>query len=107
MLNALTSFLLAASGTAVAQSPQSHKACPDAPQTIVVIGDRVADLRRRLAACLPRHCPPNEDIDATTALAELLFDNGEYRDARTVLLASIGRNRRDAAHYPEPVSDLY
>jgi thioredoxin-like negative regulator of GroEL len=107
MLNALSSFLLAASGTAVAQPQQAQQPPPGTPQTIVVIGDRVADLRRRLAACLARHCPPNEDIDATTALAELLFDNGEYRDARTVLLASIGRNRRQAEHYPEPVSDLY
>jgi hypothetical protein len=107
MLNALSSFLLAASGTAVVQPQQPQQPPPGTPQTIVVVGDRVADLRRRLAACLARHCPPNEDIDATTALAELLFENGEYRDARSVLLASLGRNRRQAAHYPEPVSELY
>jgi hypothetical protein len=107
MLDALSSFLLiAASGNAAAQ-PQPPQAQANTPQTIVVTGDRIADFRRRLAACLARHCPPNEDIDATTALAELLFENGEYRDARTALLASIGRNRREAAHFPEPVSELY
>jgi hypothetical protein len=110
MLSALSSFLLAAlSGTAMAQpragpAPQAQQG---APQTIVVTGERVADFRNRLAACLARHCPPNEDIDATTALAEVLFVDGEYREARTVLLASIGRNRHHAAQYPEPVSDLY
>lgn len=109
MLDAISAFLLAISGsTAAVQPPQPQQpAQPGAPQTIVVVGDRLADLRRRLAACLARHCPPNEDIDATTALAELLFENGAYRDARTALLASIGRNRREAANYPEPVSDLY
>jgi hypothetical protein len=108
MLTAFSSFLLfSVSGTAHALPQQPQAAPVGPPQTIVVVGDRIADLRRRLAACLARHCPPNEDIDATTALAELLFDNGEYRDARSLLLASIGRNRRQAAHYPEPVSDLY
>ena len=107
MLNALSSFLIAASGTAVAQPQQAQQPPPGPQQNIVVIGDRLADLRARLAACLARHCPPNEDIDATTALAEALFVNGDYRGARSALLASIGRNRREAARYPEPVSELY
>jgi hypothetical protein len=106
MLNAFSSLLLSVSGTAMPQA-QPQQPPPAPPQTIVVVGDRIADLRRRLAACLARHCPPNEDIDATTALAEALFVNGEYRDARSALLASIGRNRREAARYPEPVSELY
>ncbi|WP_395613384.1 hypothetical protein [Allosphingosinicella sp.] len=115
MRTALFSFLLAAgSGTAMAQAPQSSPVTGQEirspfgiQQTIVVTGDRMADYRRRLAECLARHCPPNEDIDATTALAGALFVAGEYREARTLLLASIGRNRREAEHYPVPVSDLY
>ncbi len=110
MLSAFSSYLLAAaSSTAMAQPPsaQAPQAQAGSPQTIVVTGERIADFRNRLAACLARNCPPNEDIDATTALAEILFDNGEYREARSVLLASIGRNSRHAEQYPEPVSDLY
>jgi hypothetical protein len=45
--------------------------------------------------------------DATLALAEALFVDGEYHDARTALLQSLSRNRREARHYPEPVSDLF
>jgi hypothetical protein len=109
MLDALSSFLLsAASGTvAVQPQPPSPPRQTSGPQTIVVVGERLRDLRAQLAACLARHCPPNEDIDATTALAQALFVANEYREARTVLLASIGRNRREAEHYPVPVSELY
>ena len=109
MLKAISSILLAAIGTAGSAQPQSQPQSPPAAgsgQHVVVVGDRDA-YRRRLAECLARRCPPNEDIDATTALAEVLFDEGEYREARTVLRASIGRNRDEAARYPEPVSDLY
>jgi len=109
MLKAISSILLAAIGTAGSAQPQSQPQSPPTAgpeQHVVVVGDRDA-YRRRLAECLARRCPPNEDIDATTALAEVLFDEGEYREARTVLRASIGRNRDEAARYPEPVSDLY
>jgi len=76
-------------------------------QNVVVTGTRLQDYRDRLAACLARNCPPDEDIDATTALAEALFVAGEYREARAALRRSIGRNHDEAARYPEPVSDLY
>lgn len=76
-------------------------------QNVVVTGTRIQDFRDRLAACLARNCPVNEDVDATLALAEVLFIAGEYRDARTAIRSSIGRNRRHASGFPEPVSDLY
>jgi hypothetical protein len=107
MLDAISFFLLAAASGSTNVQPPQQQAPVGPPQTVVVTGDRIADFRRRLAECLARHCAPNEDIDATTALAEALFVAGDYRGARTTLLASIGRNRREAAHYPEPVSDLY
>ena len=77
-------------------------------QNITVTGVRIQDYRDRLAACLARNCPVNEDVDATLALAEALFLNGEYREARERRRASLGRNR-DARprSFPEPVSDLY
>ncbi|MEA3031409.1 MAG: hypothetical protein QOG13_2734 [Sphingomonadales bacterium] len=79
----------------------------DAQPTIVVTGPRMQEFRDRLAACLARHCPVNEDVDATLALAEALFLNGDYAAARTTVRASLGRNRNQARNYPEPVSDLY
>ena len=103
-------FLVLAAIPAVAfdqpQTQPSAAAVPDTPP-IVVTGIRTQEFRDRLAACLARHCPPDEDIDATLALAEAQFLNGEYEEGRSVVRASIGRNRRHAARYPEPVSDLY
>ncbi|HVQ07587.1 MAG TPA: hypothetical protein VMS43_04055 [Allosphingosinicella sp.] len=94
--------------TAVAAPALAQQRDAPAPgQTIVVTGVRIQDLRDRLAACLARGCPPNEDIDATLALAEALFFEGEYHDARTAVRASLSRNRRHVRAFPEPVSDLY
>lgn len=79
----------------------------DEPQTIVVTGERLSDLRARLEACLRRNCPPNEDIDASLALAEAEFLNGSYERSEGWIRDSISRNRRHRQTYPEPVSDLY
>ena len=100
----LLSFgLLLVSNPAFAQAPAES-----APQqTIVVTAQRLQDYRDRLAACLARHCPPNEDVDASLALAEALFVNGDYHHARQAIRASLSRNRGRARDYPEPVSDLY
>lgn len=76
-------------------------------QTVTVTGQRLQDYRDRLAACLARRCPVNEDVDATMALAEALFLQGDSREARTAVRGSIRRNRDAAASFPEPVSDLY
>jgi hypothetical protein len=76
-------------------------------QSITVTGNRIQSFRDRLAACLARHCPVNEDVDATLALAEVLFLDGEYVDARSAVQASLRRNHDAAATFPEPVSDLY
>jgi hypothetical protein len=97
-------ILLAAAAAAAVQTPPPPQG---QGQEIVVTGVRIQDYRDRLAACLARHCPPNEDIDATTALAEALFVEGGYHEARTALRASLGRNRDEARAFPEPVSDLY
>ena len=74
---------------------------------IIVIGERIRDAEATLQACLARHCPPDEDIDATLALAEGELIAGKYHDARKTLRHSIGRNKDEARNYPEPVSDLY
>ena len=75
--------------------------------SIVVTGRNISDKKAALAACLVRHCPPNEDIDASLALAETYLIAGKYRDARFALLAALGRNKREATAYPIPVADLY
>ena len=102
----LAACLLATAGPALAQSQYGER-YTEPTEPIVVTGVRIQDYRDRLAACLARNCPPDEDIDATLALAEALLVNGDYREARTTAAASIRRNRDQAQAYPEPVSDLY
>jgi hypothetical protein len=97
---------LAVSALALIATPAFAQARPDG-QTVTVVGQSVQLFRDRLAACLARHCPVNEDVDATLALAEGLFLNGDYREARSVVRASLGRNGDQARAFPEPVSDLY
>src|SRR4051794_11240806 len=80
-------------------------AAPTEDPAIVVTAQRIADYRTQLAECLSRHCPTNEDIDATLALAEALFLTGEYHDARVAVRASLHRNHGAAGAFPEPVSD--
>ena len=78
-----------------------------AVQPITVIGQRLPELQARLAACIARNCPTDEDIDASLAVAEAHIVDGNYRAARRTLLSSLGRNRGEAQAYPIPVSDLY
>lgn len=111
---ALAALLAATPAPAAAQQETPSQAAreqadqyaePNAP--IVVTGIRIQDYRDRLAACLARNCPPDEDIDATLALAEALVMEGEYREGRATVRASLRRNDRHAPAFPEPVSDLY
>lgn len=97
----LQTALLFAATNAVQASP------PPDSNRIVVTGQRLPDYRAALAACLARNCPPNEDIDATLALAETLLLQGDYGEARSTIRASLSRNRSQARNYPVPVSDLY
>ena len=91
------SLLLALAAAAAAQSSQP----------ITVIGQRLPDLQAKLAQCLARRCPTDEDIDATLAVAEAQIIDGDYRAARRTLLSSLDRNGGAAKAYPIPVSDLY
>ena len=76
-------------------------------QEVTVTGRRIQDYRDRLRACIARGCPPNEDVDASLALAQVEFESGAYQEARRTILQSLDRNRRHARQYPEPVADLY
>ncbi len=77
-----------------------------ADRPIVITGTRLPDLRKALQACLDRNCPPDQDVDATLAVAETQFVDGDYRGARDTIGKSIARNRRYAKSYPVAVSDL-
>ena len=101
MLSALLLTMTSATLAYAAAAPEPP------PQRIVVTGQRIQDFRDRLAACLARNCPTNEDADASLALAEALFLAGDYRDGRGILQASLRRNSGNARNFPEPVSDLY
>ncbi len=100
-------LLIALLGSSSAALSQQSEATPTASGQIVVTGERIRDLEAALRACIARHCPPNEDVDASLALAEGHFLNGDYDDAEDAIGSSIGRNRRHVRQYPEPVADLY
>lgn len=78
-----------------------------ASESITIIAQRIKSAEDNLNACLARNCEPDEDIDATMALAETQLMAGEYRDARETLVRSLRRNKDEADRYPIPVSDLY
>jgi ATP/maltotriose-dependent transcriptional regulator MalT len=99
-------IVLALAATALAAPAPAQRSEPEG-QSVTVTGNRIQSYRDRLAACLARHCPVNEDVDATLALAEVLFIEGDYTDARRAVQGSLRRNRDAAAAFPEPVSDLY
>jgi tetratricopeptide (TPR) repeat protein len=106
----LIGLLAATSVPAFAQDNDTPAAQPRAQsggQEVTVTGRRIQDYRARLAACIARGCPPNEDVDASLALAEVEFESGAYEDARRTILQSLGRNRQHARTFPEPVADLY
>ncbi len=100
----LAALILLTAAPAFAQGTERYT---EPTEPIVVTGLRIQDYRDRLAACLARNCPPDEDADATLALAEAYFLNGDYVEGRQAVQASLGRNRDEARGYPEPVSDLY
>jgi hypothetical protein len=74
---------------------------------IVVTGKSIKETAADLASCIARACPPDEEIRAALALAETQFIGGEYRDAKTTLYKTVGRNRKFGADYPIEVSDLF
>lgn len=76
-------------------------------QTIIVTGTPSPDYRADLEACVARGCSTPEDIAATLMLAESEYLNGDYREARRTVRASLRRNRNRAAQHPEPLASLH
>ena len=73
---------------------------------IVVTGKSLKDTAGNLAACLARHCPPDQDVAASVAYAENQFVAGDYTGAQRTLHSSLGRNRKHGKVYPLEVSNL-
>ncbi|MFM2411400.1 MAG: hypothetical protein RL481_2228 [Pseudomonadota bacterium] len=73
---------------------------------IVVIGQSLKDTEKAWADCIARGCPPDEEIRAALTHAENQFITGDYRDARSTLVKTVGRNRKHGEQYPIEVSDL-
>lgn len=94
---------LMASSTALADTIAPQKA---ESGTIVVTAIRLEATAAKLKACIAQHCPPIDDIAASLAHAENQFVAGDYRGARSTLLAARGRDRRYAAQYPVAVAGL-
>lgn len=90
-----------------ASAQPSPRLAPAENPVIIVTGERISDLRARLDACIARACPTNEDVDASLALAEGQFLQGDYDAAVATIGQSLRRNRRHGAQHPEPVADLY
>lgn len=81
----------------------------DAPanREIVVIGQSLKDTERAWQDCIARGCPPDQEIRAALAHAENQFMTGDYRDAKTTINKTVGRNRKHGGQYPIEVSDLF
>lgn len=75
-------------------------------KTIVVVGRRVEDSERALAACIARNCPPKEEIDASLAHAENQFLAGDYAEAQRTLGKARARNMKYRKELPVDVGDL-
>lgn len=89
-----------------ADAPPQTSAPPQRGETVVVTARRLSDLKAALAACIARGCPPDQEIDATLAVVEQQFVDGDYQGARQTAARGAGRNQRHAAAYPVPVSEM-
>ncbi|QHD66784.1 hypothetical protein GS397_06825 [Sphingobium yanoikuyae] len=71
---------------------------------IVVTGQRLVEEQ---AKCARGECTPLRDAQATIALAEQRFRNGEYVQAKGLLAAAISRNKDKGAEAPRAVAAIY
>jgi hypothetical protein len=74
---------------------------------IIVIGQSLKETEKAWQDCIARGCPPNEEIRAALAHAENQFITGDYRDAKSTLSKTVGRNRKHGDDFPIEVSDLF
>ncbi len=82
-------------------------AADEKDREIIVIGQSLKDTEKAWQDCIARGCPPDEEIRAALTHAENQFITGDYRDARSTLGKTVGRNRKHGDEYPIEVSDLF
>lgn len=71
---------------------------------IVVTGQRLVEEQ---AKCVRGECTPLRDAQATIALAEQDFRDGDYVKAKALLAAAISRNKDKGAEAPRAVAAIY
>lgn len=71
---------------------------------IVVTGKRLAEVHE---ICVKSGCTPLRDAQASIAMAEALFRDGNYGEAKSLLAAALNRNKKYASVAPKPVAALY
>jgi hypothetical protein len=91
----------------VSVASPSYAADDEKTREIVVIGQSLKDTQKAWQDCIARGCPPDEEIKAALTHAENQFITGDYRDARSTLVKTVGRNRKHGDKYPIEVSDLF
>ena len=82
-------------------------AAQEGDREIVVTGQSLKTTEKAFRDCIARGCPPDEEIRAALTHAENQFITGDYRDARSILGKTVGRNRKHGGEYPIEVSDLF
>ena len=91
----------------LASSAAPAMATDERDREIIVIGQSLKDTEKVWQDCIARGCKPDEEIKAALAHAENQFITGDYRDARSTLTKTVGRNRKFGEQYPIEVSDLF
>ncbi|MDV3481927.1 hypothetical protein [Sphingobium yanoikuyae] len=71
---------------------------------IVVTGQRLVEEQ---AKCVRGECTPLRDAQATIALAEQQFRDGEYVHAKGLRAGAISRNKGRGAEAPRAVAAIY
>ena len=71
---------------------------------IIVTGQRLVEEQ---AKCVHGDCTPLRDAQATIALAEQRFRDGDYLKAKYLLAAAIRRNKHKGREAPRPVAAIY
>ena len=108
-------LLVAAAGQTPSLAPSSAPSLPPfssrlpPPITrddIVVVGANLADLEADVARCEAGRCAVRDDVIASVRLAEAMFGNGEYRQARSALARSVSRTKKAADSDPFAVAEL-
>ena len=98
--------LLAIAGPGFAQEKPAP-ATETGERQIVVSGVSLKDSAKRLADCIARNCPPDQEIAAALAHGENQFVAGKYLDAKSTLRKTAARTRKFDEKYPVEVSDLF